>query len=206
MYQSLLLIILARLIITSPPYLLPYGPAFDIPTQHQPAIAKVDPSNISLRMSEGRLTKIYERFDNEEQDQKERLLTLPETILFDNNGIMYIMNDNAKLISLTDFQKSKDNNNIMTAKTTEVADLGVGRPLGGKFDKNNNCLYYADALLGLARICNISQSSSTKAYPEIVAARVKLSSGEWSPINFAGKSAFVLLYIMCIHVFNMMFR
>ena len=208
MYQSLLLIILARLIITLLPYLLPYGPAVDIPKQHQPAISKVDPSNISLRTSEGRLTKIYERFENNNEDDepRERLLTLPETILFDNNGIMYIMNDNAKLISLTDFQKSKDNNNIMTAKTTEVADLGVGRPLGGKFDKNN-CLYYADALLGLARICNISQSSSTnKAYPEIVAARVKLSSGEWSPINFAGKFAFVLLYIMCIHVFNMMFR
>ena len=100
MYQSLLLIILARLIITSLPYLLPYGPAVDIPKQHQPAISQVDPSNISLQMSEGRLTKIYERFDNEddEQQEKDRLLTLPETILFDNNGIMYIMNDNAKLI------------------------------------------------------------------------------------------------------------
>jgi len=186
MYQSLLLIILARFIISSLPYLLPHGPAVDIPKQHQPAISNVDPSNISLQMSEGRLTKIYERFDNEddEQKEKERLLTLPETILFDNNGIMYIMNDNAKLISLTDFQKSKDNNNIMTAKTTEVADLGVGRPLGGKFDKNN-CLYYADAILGLARICNINQSSTSKAYPEIVATRVKLSNGKWSPINYA---------------------
>ena len=183
MHQSLLLIVLARLIITLLPYLLPYGPAVDIPKQHQPAISKVDPSNISLQMSEGRLTKIYELFDNEEQE-KDRLLTLPETILFDNNGIMYIMNDNAKLISLTDFQKSKDKNNIMTTKTTEVADLGVGRPLGGKFDMNN-CLYYADAILGLARICNINQSSTSKSYPEIVATRVKLSNGKWSSINYA---------------------
>jgi len=185
MYQSLLLIILARLIITLLPHLLPYGPAVDIPKQHQPAISKVDPTNISLQMSEGRLTKIYERFDNNDEDdeQKERLLTLPETILFDNNGIMYIMNNNAKLVSLTDFQQSKQDDNIMTAKTTEVADLGVGRPLGGKFDKNT-CLYYADAILGLARICNINQSSTNKSYPEIVATRVKLSNGKWSPINY----------------------
>ena len=181
MYQSLLLIILARLIITLLPYLLPYGPAVDIPKQNQPAISKVDPSNISLRISEGRLTKIYERFDNNDEDdeQKERLLTLPETILFDNNGIMYIMNNNAKLVSLTAFQQSKQDNddNIMTAKTTEVADLGVGRPLGGKFDKNN-CLYYADAILGLTRVCNMNQSSTNKSYPEIVATRVKLSNGK----------------------------
>ena len=187
------------------PYLLSHGPAVDIPSQHQPSVSSIDMNNVSLRLSSGKLTKIYERgiyertdldalaksFGIEKSRKNKPLLTLPETILFDNNGIMYIMNENAKLISLTDFQPTKDEH-ILTAKTTEVADLGMGRPLGGKFDKNG-CLYFADSLLGLARICNVQQQQSTngtsidnrKSNVELVASRVKLDDGSWSPINYA---------------------
>ena len=211
--STLLILLAARILTAALPYLLPYGPAVDIPPQNRPAISKVDPTNISLQMKNGKLTKIYERFDENDGHQKHRkpLLTLPETILFDNNGVMYIMNENGQLISLTDFQPKKNpkqvgdindlNHNILTAKATEVANLGMGRPLGGQFDKHN-CLYYADSLLGLARVCNLQSSSTTLTTTittsqsnhqgklssnviEIVASRVKLSDGSWSTINYA---------------------
>ena len=120
---------------------------------------------------------------------------------------MYIMNEYAKLISLTDFEpaageeSSSSSITMMTAKATEVADLGIGRPLGGKFHYNNDCLYFADAILGLARICNLpsaddddnnemnkSSSAAKQKKPnhvELLASRVKLLDGTWSPINYA---------------------
>ena len=171
------------------------------------------------------MTKIYERIENttgdDGDDNEQRpttipppLLINPETILFDNHGKMYIMNENAKLVSLTDFEpmisnthdeaalsSSSSSYSIMTAKATEVADLGVGRPLGGKFDKNG-CLYFADAVLGLARICNLTNdndsddgkitTTTTTAQKkpntknvELLASRVQLQDGSWSSINYA---------------------
>ena len=101
----------------------------------------------------------------------------PETILFGNDGTLYALTEEGKLISLTDLQEvevedvvdggEESNNNsttttttttkpkakIMTGKSTLIADLGVGRPLGGKFHpKEKNTLYVADAHLGLIRL------------------------------------------------------
>jgi len=112
----------------------------------------VDPTNVSLRLASGKVMKIYERIE----DGREPLLIHPETILFDTSGTMYIMNENAKLVSLTDVEQKTDDGgvdgSILTAKTTEIVDFGVGRPLGGKFDRND-CLYFAVAVLALARVC-----------------------------------------------------
>mmetsp|Transcript_8156 Transcript_8156/g.17625 ORF Transcript_8156/g.17625 Transcript_8156/m.17625 type:complete len:461 (-) Transcript_8156:201-1583(-) len=182
------------------PHILPHGPAVTIPRNHRPVTTTKFDNVVSLTLDGGKLTKIYERVDDDENDDgsrsnsKEPLLTGPETILFDNEGIMYIMNENAKLISLTDFRQ-KDNDtpgddpSILTAKTTEVADLGMGRPLGGQFDKRGECLYYADAIVGLARICNLppphEAASSPKANVELLASRVQLSDGTYSPIHYA---------------------
>lgn len=169
------------------PHLLPNGPAVDIPPQHRPVSLPIDPTNVSLRLSSGNVVKIYERIE----EDREPLLIHPETIVFDNQGTMYIMNENAQLVSITDIKQKTDNDNlhnpIYTAKTTEIADLGVGRPLGGKFDMHG-CLYFADALQGLARICLPSvgeSSSSAKPVVELIASRVRLEDGTWSPINYA---------------------
>ena len=62
------------------PHLLPHGPAVDIPPQHRPVTSAVDPSNVSLLLSSGKLTKIYERV---EEGQRQPLLLAPETIVFD---------------------------------------------------------------------------------------------------------------------------
>ena len=68
------------------------------------------------------------------------------------------------------------NTNKMTAKVTTVAQLGFGRPLGGRFDKDGT-LYIADAHLGLTRLKHPIQENKV----EIVASRV----GEYSQILYA---------------------
>jgi sugar lactone lactonase YvrE len=121
----------------------------------------------------GKLQKIFERIEN----GKERLLKGPETIFFDTNGVMYFGNDDGNLISMTDFETAPDGK--MTAKTTLVADLGPGRPLGAKI--SGETLYVADALLGLTRIQNISDPMSKV---EIVATTV-VDNGTTSRLLFA---------------------
>jgi len=161
------------------PHLLPHGPAFDIPPQHQPKSSTVDPNNTSLRLSSGKLKIIHERIE----EGKDPLVIHPETIVFDNVGTMYVMNEYAKLVSLTDFKpKEGGDGNILTAKATEVADFGMGRPLGGKFD-GNGCLYYADVILGLARICILDGKPTSNV--EILSSSVKLQDGSSSPIMYA---------------------
>ena len=115
------------------------------------------------------------------------LLINPETIIFDNDGTMYIINEDAKLVSLHDFQPLvEEDTSILTATAIEVADLGHGRPLGGKFD-NDGCLYFADVIFGLNKICNISseQGIIPSSSVEVVASQVKLDDGTFSPINYA---------------------
>ena len=152
----------------------------------------------------GKVTKIIERRAAENNGRAEEpLLVNPETVIFDGDGTMYVMNEHAKLVSLTDFESSggddddddeDDESRVVTARATEVADLGIGRPLGGKFD-GGGCLYFADAILGLARVCNLpkggiptkSRHSATSLRPvvELIASRVKLDDGSWSPIRYA---------------------
>ncbi|KAL9180547.1 hypothetical protein ACHAXT_011000 [Thalassiosira profunda] len=163
------------------PFLLPHGSAVDIPLEHRPVGAPVDPAKrTSLALDGGKLTKIYERVE----EGQTPLITGPETVVFDDNGLMYIMNDDAALVSLTDFEAEDDTPGVLTAKATEMAHLGIGRPLGGKFD-GRGCLYFADAVLGLARICLPSSPDSPKPNVELLASRVKLEDGTWSPIVYA---------------------
>lgn len=65
----------------------------------------------------------------------------------------------------------------MGQNSRTVADLGMGRPLGGCFT-NNNTLYIADAHLGLTRL------SSPGAKVELVASRV-MDQGQWTQILYA---------------------
>jgi len=98
---------------------------------------------------ESRLRKIVERVP----DGHEPIMKGPETVLFDNNGIMYVMTEDGKLVSLTDFEEGSpvDSVAVSTAKATVVMYLGNGRPLGGRFSKDG-ILYIADTLLGLTRV------------------------------------------------------
>jgi sugar lactone lactonase YvrE len=156
----------------------PHGRPVDLALSNRHSGPPMDPSNVSLRLSGGKLTKIYERVD----EQGSRLLVGPETIIFDNNGIMYTLTEQSKLVSLTLFQQKREGDpSIKTAKVTEVADLGIGRPLGGKFD-SGSCLYFADVLKGLCRIC---LDQKPKPVVELVASRFQLEDGSWSDVTYA---------------------
>lgn len=119
-------------------------------------------------------------------------------MLIDEDGVIYILSEHSKLVSLTDFeQDDSEKSYVLTAKATEVAYLGGGRPLGGKFvttDSNTQTLYAADAILGLIRVRNIPRLGasggkrkqiSQQSVVEIVASRVQLEDGSWSEIRFA---------------------
>lgn len=129
----------------------------------------------SLACADGRLQKIYERVI----EGKEPLMKGPETVVFGNDGTMYILTEEAKLLSLTEFESI--NSVKVTAKATLLMDLGMGRPLGGKFAPDGT-LYVADTLLGLIRIQNPSNGGSKV---ELVASAVKGADGNWSRILYA---------------------
>lgn len=124
------------------------------------------------------------------------MLKGPETVLIDEDGVVYILSEHSKLVSLTDFERDdSDKSYVWTAKATEVAYLGGGRPLGGKFvttGSNTQTLYAADAILGLIRVQNIprigasgDKGKNQQSVVEIVAHRVQLNDGSWSEIRFA---------------------
>ena len=156
---------------------------------------------------DGKLTKIYER---KQQGGGEPLMKGPETILFSNDGTLIALTEEGKLISLTDFEEAADDEydnstatKILTAKSTLVADLGVGRPLGGKFHPKENTVYVADAHLGLLRLkldendgnknkknrnnkrnqATPADSQTTKNKVELIASRV-YDNGEWTQIKY----------------------
>ena len=124
--------------------------------------------------SDGKLKKIYERLST----GQEPLMVGPETVVFGNDGTMFVMTEAAKLLKLVDFVQQPDNDNVILATAIEVMYLGFGRPLGGKFGSNNT-LYIADAMLGLTRV---RDPESPHAKVEIIARRVELD-GKWSSLN-----------------------
>jgi hypothetical protein len=127
-----------------------------------------------FRVPDGRLKKIYERIE----PGGERLLKGPETVVFGKDGTMHALTEEGFLVKLTDFEDQGDGI-TSTAIVSVVADLGVGRPLGGKFSKGNT-LYIADAHLGLTRLRNPGSGSKV----ELVASRV-FDEGRWTQILYA---------------------
>ncbi len=127
-----------------------------------------------LTFVDGRVRKIYERL---EKGQEEPLMKGPETVIFDNDGTMYIMNEEGFLVRLSDFEEEENDSVKIWAKSHVIADLGVGRPLGGCFTADNT-LYIADAHLGLIRL------RDPTAKVELVASRV-MDQGQWSQILYA---------------------
>jgi len=124
----------------------------------------IDPENETLRSP--KLTKIYER-----ESSHKRLLKGPETPIVDpDTGILYVLTEEANLVSLTDFQpipiqkpqSSTAKASHVSAKATLIADLGVGRPLGAAFAKdkdNKTIIYVADTLAGLLRVSNLNSNN-----------------------------------------------
>jgi hypothetical protein len=156
------------------PLLLPYGTAVIL--TDRPSFKAVDFSNDKLMGRYGKLSKIYERL-NDDDLEAEPLLKGPETVVFNpRSGTMYVLTEEALLVSLTDFQthqtqdESKLETTIVTAKATKIVDLGMGRPLGGRFTADGKTIYIADALLGLIRVVNPHEFPKAKV--ELIASQV----------------------------------
>lgn len=179
------------------PSLLPHGGAVAIRHDERFRFLTVDPTNDSLQGKHGKLSKIYERWDDDSDDQhgetsrhQEPLMKGPETVVINpKDGTIYVLTEEALLVSLTDLKlhatgsggssigNSADSDasdedhgteaKIMTAKATKVVDLGMGRPLGGRFTPDGKTLYVCDAALGLLRITNPHQFPKSKV--ELVA-------------------------------------
>jgi sugar lactone lactonase YvrE len=130
--------------------------------------------------TDGKLKKIYERIP----EGTNPILKGAETIVFDNDGTMYALTEEAKLVKLADFVE-EEGSPVISAKATEVVHLGVGRPLGAKFAADGS-IYIADAHLGLIRVKN-PQDAHSKV--ELIASRVKDENGTWSQILYANDVA-----------------
>lgn len=82
-----------------------------------------------------------------------------ETIIFDSKKRMYVVTEDAKLYQVKDFRPSGADSHTINATSVYLKDLGMGRPLGGRFAAGDT-LYVADALLGLIRIRNVHDPKS----------------------------------------------
>lgn len=160
--------------------LWPFGVPVRWAETDRPGFSEIDITNDSLQIKHGKTKKLYERQEKDE----EPLLKGPETVVFGNDGTLYALTEEGFLVSLTDIQPDGDDGVRMTAKSTLVADLGVGRPLGGRFAKDDY-LYLADAHLGLTRIKNPGRLHSKV---ELVASRV-FDQGQWSQLLYVNDVA-----------------
>jgi Strictosidine synthase len=167
------------------PILLPYGgPRGQPPGSH--VFGKINYTNTFLQFQHGRTHQIVAV--NDDNDHQQRLVRGPETVVFGNDGTLYILTEDANLVSLVlagDKPEAESSSVIRNSTATMVRDLGPGRPLGGKIvplgapnpfaapssnskrgghSKNHpppvETLYIADTLLGLTRIRNIHDPTS----------------------------------------------
>jgi Strictosidine synthase len=151
--------------------LLPFGPA----KVHPPLeLGKVDTQNDLLQLHHNKTKKIFAA--------KGVALKGPETVVFGNDGSMYILSEDADLVKVHDFQPVAEDGFTIQATATIVADLGMGRPLGGRFTPKGNTLYIGDSVLGLTRIQNVKDRKSKL---EIVAHSVVDRNGLSTPILYA---------------------
>jgi sugar lactone lactonase YvrE len=132
--------------------------------------------------ADGKLQKIFERVEPGQIP----LMKGPETVFFDPKGVMYATTLDAKLITLTDFETQEDGITVM-ATATEVAHLGMGRPLAGAFHPRDGSLYVTDMHLGLLRLKRSESSGFSKV--ELIASRVLDQDGRWSPLRYVNDVA-----------------
>jgi sugar lactone lactonase YvrE len=152
---------------------LPYGPAtFAV---ERPSMGGIVDTTIKTLSTQQNMKIIRENLVG----GKHPLLIGPETIVFDDDGTMYALTRQGKVVKVSNFVETSDANHLI-ADTEQIVDFG-GSPLGGKFVPGTKIMYFADDHLGLCRI------DVSKQHPkvEIVANRVVLKDGSESKISFA---------------------
>lgn len=111
--------------------------------------AVMDPTNDSLQLKHGRTHKLFFR---------QQVVAGPETVLIrnnDNNKVL-VLTEHGTLVELLT-NDSSTNDRVVDTKVW--SNLGIGRPLGGRF-ASDNTLYIADAALGLTRLRQYEKPTS----------------------------------------------
>ena len=158
--------------------LFPWGTPEPWPTRRQ--FTSVDTGNTALQ-EPGVITKISQRWSDNEAPS-ESLIQGVETVVI-NKGTIYGMTEEADLIQLRDLKTEEDGH--MMAEAVRVRSLGIGRPLGGEFDKDGT-LWIADAVLGLTRL---KAPSDPHSKVELVADSVVLPDGTVSRLLYTNDLA-----------------
>lgn len=100
---------------------LPYGPATF--AEERPSMGIVDTS-IKTLSTQQNMKLIHENLI----EGRYPLLIGPETIVFDDDGIMYALTRQGKVVKVHNFVETSDANHLV-ADTEEIASFG-GSPLG----------------------------------------------------------------------------
>jgi len=151
----------------------PWGPPAKYGDDYKLEYASpIDYGNDGLQFKYGRTKKIVER----DATDATTLVRKPETVLVEpRSGTIYLMTEESMLVKLTDLKEEEedlasDGTAVITARATYVRDLGLGRPVGGKFSPDGKTLWIADGVLGLVRIRNVEDARNNK--PEVVLSHI----------------------------------
>ena len=148
-------VLVASFVRKSKDIILPWGKPVLSP-EGRGEYALVDYTENSLMVKHGRTKKIFGRGNTAD------LIKGPETIIANphEDDRLYLLTEEGFLVSLTDMAQESESSTIINATASVVKDLGNGRPLGGSFASNGKTLYFADSVLGLARIHDVHDRRS----------------------------------------------
>ncbi|GAX21599.1 hypothetical protein FisN_29Hh033 [Fistulifera solaris] len=108
----------------------------------------------------------------------------PETAVIGKQQQLLVLTEDGKLVELLVDAKNKKKTNASTASSNTTVDtrivqeLGIGRPLGGRYTSHEHTLYIADAVLGLTRL---RQYTDTQSRVELVANMVTVLTEDGIP-------------------------
>jgi sugar lactone lactonase YvrE len=145
----------------------------------QVTFGSMDASSDLLQFKHGKTRRLTE------SNNGKKLLRGPETVIVNKDGSLYTLTEDAKLVQLTNQRRQGNNDNNLSidivADVRVVRQLGLGRPLGGKFTMDGKTLYIADAILGLTRVTNVHDNKATL---EIVASTIMDRNGTISRLAY----------------------
>ncbi|GAX14827.1 hypothetical protein FisN_29Lh033 [Fistulifera solaris] len=119
----------------------------------------------------------------------------PETVVIGKHQQILVLTEDGKLVELlvddkNQKKKNKKNKEKIDSSSTSsnttvdsriVQELGIGRPLGGRYTSHEHTLYIADAVLGLTRLRHYDDNNKRKSRVELIANTVTVLTEKGIP-------------------------